>query len=150
MTRVYHAAYVLDASVAVKWFTKDQERDQDKALLLRQRFIAGACGFIVPALLLVEVLSALRRQPRFQEPDVAAALEALERLHLEIRELGWDALRKTNAISWAYGISPYDAAYVALAEAVGYPLITADEALASRMTGHSIILRLRDLEFPDS
>ncbi len=57
-------------------------------------------------------------------------------------------LRKTNAIAWAYGVAVYDAAYVALAEDLGLPLITADEALLNKMKGHSIVLRLSDLEFP--
>jgi predicted nucleic acid-binding protein len=39
----------------------------------------------------------------------------------------------------------YDAAYVALAEGVGFPLLTADEGLLKKMKGHSIVLRLRDL-----
>ena len=35
-----------------------------------------------------------------------------------------------DAIAWAYKITIYDALYVALAEQVKYPLITADYVLA--------------------
>jgi hypothetical protein len=30
---------------------------------------------------------------------------------------------------------------------VGFPLLTADEALVRKMKGHSIVLRLKDVEF---
>jgi predicted nucleic acid-binding protein len=56
-------------------------------------------------------------------------------------------LRKANAIAWAYNVTIYDALYVALAEQVGYPLITADEAIVGKLTGHSIVLPLKELEF---
>jgi predicted nucleic acid-binding protein len=42
----------------------------------------------------------------------------------------------------------YDAAYVALAERVGFPLLTADEVMVRKMKGHSIVVRLGDVEFP--
>jgi hypothetical protein len=34
-----------------------------------------------------------------------------------------------------------------LAEQVGYPLITADEAMIGKLTGHSIVVPLKELEF---
>ena len=40
------------------------------------------------------------------------------------------------------------AIYVALAERVGFPLLTADDELVKKMKGHSIVLRLREMEFP--
>jgi len=52
-----------------------------------------------------------------------------------------------DAIAWAYKITIYDALYVALAEQVGYPLITADEVMVGKLKGHSIVVPLRELEF---
>jgi len=78
--------------------------------------------------------------------DGAAALGVLESLHLQVEPLSWDLLRKANAIAWAYKVAVYDAAYVALAELQGFPLITADEALLKKMRGHSIVVALRDLD----
>jgi len=141
----YHAAYVLDASVAVKWFSANPEPERDHALTLRDRRIEGKFRLIAPEFFLLEVMNALRKQRAFTESDVAEALTALENLHMEVYRTTWDLLRKTNAISWSYGASVYDAAYVALAEIIGFPLVTADEALVKKMRGHSIVLRLKDL-----
>ena len=75
------------------------------------------------------------------------ALEVLQDLHLETKPPESDVLRKANAIAWAYKITIYDAIYVALAEQVGYPLITADEVMVKKLKGHSIVLPLRELDF---
>jgi len=51
-----------------------------------------------------------------------------------------------DAIAWGYKIMIYDAVYVALAEKVGYPLITADDVMVRKLKGHSIVVPLRELE----
>ena len=71
--------------------------------------------------------------------DVGAALDLLRDLNMESYPLSWDLLRKANAIARAYQIAAYDAVYVALAEAVGFPLLTADDALLKKMKGHSMV-----------
>ena len=141
----YHQGYVLDASVAAKWFVREGGADQGLALFIRERYMAGRCRLLMPEFGLLEITNALRFSARAKEAEVASALELLHDLHLEIHQLSWDLLRKANAIAWAYKIAIYDATYIALAEIVGFPLLTADEALLKTMKGHSIVLRLRDL-----
>ena len=142
----YHAAYVLDASVAAKWFVRQPERDREKALALRARHVEGRTRLIVPEFAFLELLNAIRYSPRATEADGAAAVELLEALHLQVERLSVDLLRKANAIAWAYKLAVYDATYVALAELQGFPLITADDALINKTRGHSIVVALRDLE----
>jgi len=142
----YHAAYVLDASVAAKWFVRHPEKDREKALALRARHVEGRTRLIVPEFAFLELVNAIRYSPRATEADGAAAVELLESLHLQVERLSGDLLRKANAIAWAYTLAVYDAAYVALAELQGFPLITADDALMRKMRGHSIVVALRDLD----
>ena len=142
----YHQGYVLDASVVAKWFVGQGEADRELALSIRDRHTSGLCRLIVPEFALLEVGNAIRYSACARESDGAAALDLLRDLSIEIHALTWDLLRKANAISWAYKIAMYDAAYVALAEGVGFPLLTADEGLLKKMKGHSIVLRLRDLD----
>jgi predicted nucleic acid-binding protein len=141
----HHAGYVVDASVLAKWFLHHQEPDRDRAIALRDLHISGRSKIHIPQLALLEVLNAIRFSAKADEEDGATALEALQELHLEIRAPDADALRKANAIAWAYKITIYDALYVALAEQVGYPLITADEKMITRLKGHSIVVPLREL-----
>jgi predicted nucleic acid-binding protein len=143
----HHPGYVIDASVLVKWFLHEKEADRDRALALRDLHISGRSKIFIPRLALLEVLNAIRFSPKADEETGEAALEALQDLHLEIGPGDADVLRKTNAIAWAYKITIYDALYVALAEQVGHPLITADEVMVKKLKGHSIVVPLRELEF---
>lgn len=146
MITAHYAAYVLDASVIVKWFLHHQEADRDKALALRDLHIAGRSKIHIPRLALLEVLNAIRFNSKADEEDGAMALETLQDLHLEINSGDINVLRKTNAIAWAYKITIYDALYVALAEQIGYPLITADEVMVKKLKGHSIVVPLREID----
>jgi predicted nucleic acid-binding protein len=143
----HHAGYVVDASVLVKWFLHEKEADRDRALALRELHISGRSTIFIPQLALLEVLNVVRFAPKAKEEDGEMALETLHDLHLETKPLEVDLLRKANAIAWAYKITIYDALYVALAEQVGYPLITADEVMVKKLKGHSIVVLLRELDF---
>ena len=143
----HHAVYVVDASVLVKWFLHEKEGDRDRALALRDLHISRRSTLFIPQLALLEVLNAVRFSPKADEEDGEMALETLHDLHLETRPAELDLLRKANAIAWAYKITIYDALYVALAEQVGYPLITADEVMVKKLKGHSIVVPLRELAF---
>ena len=146
MITAHHAGYVLDASVIVKWFLREKEADRDRALALRALHISGKSKIFIPRLTLLEVLNAIRFNPNADEETGQAALEALEDLHLETIPGDADLLRKTNAIAWAYKMTIYDALYVALAEQLGYPLITADERMIRQLKDHSILVPLREFE----
>jgi len=147
MIVAYHAAYVVDASVAVKWFVREREPDREAAFALRRRHVEGQTRLIVPELFLLEVPNAIKFAKRASEDELARVITTLHDLDLQTERHSWDVLRKTNAIAWAYNLTWYDGLYVALAEVLGYPLITADEALMRKMRGHSIVVRLKELEF---
>ena len=147
MIRGTHPKYVLDASVAAKWFTGHTEPDRQKAVALRALHQAGRAVLVVPEFALLEILNAVRYSERAEEADVAGALEFLAKIRLEIVSLDWDLLRKATAIASAYRIALYDAAYVALAERMGFPLVTADDVMVRKLKGHSIVVRLADAEF---
>jgi predicted nucleic acid-binding protein len=139
----------VDASVIVKWFLHEKEADRDRALALRELHVSGRATLHVPRLALLEVLNAIRFSPKGDEEAGETALETLQDLHLETRGADVNLLRKANAIAWAYKTTIYDALYVALAEQVGYPLITADEVMVKKLKGHSIVVPLRELEIKD-
>lgn len=147
MIPAYHAGYVVDASVLTNWFVRHEEPDRKKALALKDIHVSGHSSIFIPELAFLEVLNAIRFGSRVSEEDGAAALEGLRDLHLQVKPTDHDLLRKANAIAWAYKITIYDALYVALAEQLGYPLITADETMIKRLKGHSIVVPLRELEF---
>lgn len=95
----------------------------------RSRLIEGD-DLHAPDLLDLEVLSVLRRRASSGDIDEASAEDALGALgelrltrypHLPLLPRVWTL--RTN-------LSPYDAAYVALAEELGCPLVTGDRGIA--------------------
>jgi predicted nucleic acid-binding protein len=139
---------VLDASVAVKWFTRHEEPDREKALNLRRMHQTGQCTLALPESGLLEILNAVRYSGGAQEGDVLEAADLLRRLHLEILSLDWNLLRDSAAVAWASTVTLYDALYVALADRLDCPLITADEVLASKVKGHRLVRSLARFTAP--
>ena len=105
MIRATHAKYVLDASVAAKWFTRHDEADRHKAIALRALHHSGRCTLVVPEFSLLEILNAVRFSERAEEADAIRVLGFLERLRLEIVPLDWELLRKATAIAWEYRVA---------------------------------------------
>jgi predicted nucleic acid-binding protein len=116
---------VLDASVVIKWFRSEGEQHVEPARALRQSFEAGELIVFTPPLLRLEIVNVAGRRWRWDESalvDLAAALD----------ELGFEQIEPdlVRVARWtARGLTAYDAAYVAVAEAVDTQLITDDELI---------------------
>lgn len=124
------ASLCVDASVGVKWVLGDEEGSA-ASLALLERHVVGDIRIIVPDLFLHEVGNALMLAVRRKGVPEAAALEALGALvdlHLPAVPIGPLA---TSALTLGLrlGLSFYDAAYLAVAEDHGIPLITVDKQL---------------------
>jgi predicted nucleic acid-binding protein len=118
---------VLDASVVVKWFLREGERHLDRARSLRAAFEAGSLIVYVPSLLRLELVNVAGRRWRWDEA-------ALTELAAAIDELGFEFVEpELNRVArWtAHGLTAYDAAYVAVAEANGLRLVTDDDLIVS-------------------
>ena len=145
MVTPYHQGYVVDASVLTKWFIERNEPDRERALAIRELHVSGQSMIYVAELTFLEVLNAIRFGSGTNEEHGARAIAGLEALHLKVTNTDYQLLRKANVIAWAYKVTIYDALYVALAEQVGFPLITADEVMVKKLKGHSIVVPLREL-----
>ena len=97
MIAAYHAGYVVDASVGVKWFVREREADREAALALRQRHIEGKTQLIVPELFVLEVPNAIKAGRKGTEKELADVLTTLDDLEMQIERHTGHVLRKTNA-----------------------------------------------------
>ena len=90
-----------------------------------------------PALCDIEVVSALRRLLRREVISAARATELLDdHLGLRVVRHGHRPLVR-RALELRENFTVSDATYVALAEALGAPLLTADRRLARAVRAHS-------------
>lgn len=116
---------VLDASVVIKWFRSDGERHTDSARALRQSFEAGKLAVFTPPLLRLEIVNVAGRRWRWDETELVDLAVALDQLGFEQTEP--DLVRVAR---WtARGLTAYDSAYVAVAEALETPLVTDDDLI---------------------
>jgi predicted nucleic acid-binding protein len=73
---------VIDASVAIKWFS--EEEGSDRALAVRNDHIDRRKTLVAPDLLVYEIANALRFKPGFNPRVAARALDDLFNLQVEI------------------------------------------------------------------
>lgn len=129
-------AFVLDASVAVKWsIPSANETLTSESLQLLQRYVNGEIDFIVPGVFWAEVGNVLwkgvrqRRWP--QALAEGAASEMRDRNFFTVSDL--TLLPEALKIAFLHDRSVYDCLYVALAIQFKIQMITADERLASSL-----------------
>jgi len=140
---------VIDTSVAVKWFSN--EEDTDKALKLRDRHVNSQIELVVTPLLLCEVVNALRYKPDFDYKKLIKAIGSLYKLHIHIEPITEDLLIKGAEIAFEGDVTIYDAIPVALAELFKTFCITADEKTQYKNLKHKYPVKmLKELKKEDS
>jgi len=118
---------ILDASAIIKWFTKEEKRDE--ALKYREMFLNDEIEIIVPDLILYEIGNALRYNPSFNNEDVKSAVRSLIDLGINIIIPTTEILDTAIDLAFKYNITLYDSVYLALAEILNDTLVTADKNL---------------------
>ena len=122
--------YIIDASVAAKWFFND-EPFKDHALILLDCLNSRQIKGVVPELFYSEFFSVCSNQLRKKKinfNDASKILDDLVDMPFErYPERDFAYISFVNAVR--LGISVYDAVYISLAEIYAVPLVTADEVL---------------------
>jgi predicted nucleic acid-binding protein len=128
--------YVLDTSVAVAWYL--DEVFSPSARIWQDRLLSGKAILVVPSLHYWEFANVLRTLVQRRELSEDLALEIFE-LHLEA-PLEQTEPEKKAVMKRAleYGATAYDAVYISLCLAEGFPLITAEK------TTTAWVAKLRD------
>ena len=128
-------AIVVDASVALAWALPDEISSYADAVLA----LVEAESLHVPELWPREVANGLaiaQRRKRITVADEREFITGLSRLTIVLEQPAVrDIIREATAVARQYDLTAYDAAYVALAEALSAPLVTTDAKLA-RAPGH--------------
>jgi len=116
---------VLDSSVIVKWFTK--EEGSSSALKLLDSFTeAGSLEITISELAFYEVANALRYKPGFSSEDVERCISNLLELELDVKKLDGPLLLESAEAAFVGKVTFYDAVPAAIAKLEGIQCITAD------------------------
>ena len=124
---------IIDASVVLSAFFPDESQAQAQAVL--REHVAGRLHLKAPALLPYELSNAVwqaERRGRITRAQADEIMQALAGLEIEIISQEWGEMLP---LARRFERSAYDAAYLALAEKTGEPLITGDERLFNAVHG---------------
>ncbi len=119
-----HSKVVLDSSVVVKWFTK--EEGSLSALEILDSFIDESLPITVSELMFYEVANALRYKPDFSREEVQDCISHLLQLELEVRELDEALISESARIAFDGEVTFYDAVPIGIARLDRTQCVTAD------------------------
>jgi len=128
--------YVIDASIYASVAVKDEFYEKSRSLLLNSRSL----GCVTLDLALIEAYNALwkhvyllKRIPVDSYESIAENLKNIfEKSVTKIFNI-IDVVDDALEIAVGYGITVYDSAYLALAEKLGYKLISFDKELEKKL-----------------
>lgn len=129
---------VVDASMVVAWLLPDEKSEATDAILLKLDAEPAAA----PSILRHEVRNILLQSERRKRISTAKSDELLGRFaRIVIDDHGPGDDAAIVVLARTYGLTAYDAAYVALALSIGSPLATLDRAMtfAARACGVSVL-----------
>ena len=123
--------FVLDASVALSWFLRDESTIGTDRLLSE----ATDHGALAPSIWTLEVGNALlvaERRNRLDAEQRRRALGALKAMAVTLDSETLDHVwERTLLLAQTYGLTLYDATYLELGIRSSLPLATLDKALAA-------------------
>lgn len=141
--------FVLDTSVALKWFLLRDEADRDRALALRRALLEGRVMLRAPELLAIELANVLVAGRKFTARQAASAVAALRNLALQFHPLEWQTLSLAVELASESEAAVYDCLFLAMAETCDCLLVTADESFLRKVGNHPRILRLSQWRLSD-
>lgn len=118
---------VVDSSVVHKWLSALGERHVDEAMDLLHRHVAGKVTLVAPSLMPTEVANGLRWKPTLAASDVTALMEYLDTLDVALFDVTYERLAVATELAYRHKLTVYDALFLALAEELDCPLVTADK-----------------------
>ncbi len=139
--------FILDSSIVAKWFLP--EEGSEKALTIKDKFANNEISVAAPVLLYYEMNNILKtavKMYRIDSKDAIKAFGALLQLNFVVYS-STHLFEMTLHTALRYDITSYDASYVALAEELQIPFLTADQKLLKKVES-KFVLDLQSFEVP--
>lgn len=134
--------FVIDASVAVKWF--NAEELSDKAAEVKDAYVRGDLELAAPSHIIYEVGNSIWKNPQLADKDAGDAIISVLRLGMQLLPPNVERVGRAMKIGRQRSITFYDAAYVQSAEELKVALLSADEHQTAAAKGIVQVVRLRE------
>ncbi len=121
--------FVIDAGVILKAYFPDEEYNADAQRLMKD-YAEGGIKLHAPHLVMYEMTNAVMIAKKRERLSEQVAQEIVSEIgEIEIGLQGVDDAGRLLAMAFKYGMTAYDASYMALSETLDARLITADRKL---------------------
>jgi predicted nucleic acid-binding protein len=115
---------VVDTSVLVKWLNQTDEEDIEKADVLLQSAFQGEVQLIAPELAKYELGNVLLKGKQLNSEEGAISLSTFYALPVDFIAESEEIAQETYSLSFHFGITYYDAAFISLAKQKNAILVT--------------------------
>jgi predicted nucleic acid-binding protein len=129
---------VVDASAVVAMLRREPTGEATRVELTRA--IDRADRVVVPTLFWLEMMSSLTRRHRMEAVDVLTAIHAVDLSGIEAIELDRPLVLTVLDLVDRHGLTPYDAAYLAVAEVLDARLLTYDDRLREAAGDRAVVI----------
>jgi predicted nucleic acid-binding protein len=99
--------FVVDASVILKWFFRDEEKDLQKALKLREDFKTRKIDLYAPGLLIYEAANVLRYKETLEDDLVLKAIDSIYSMDMLI-PVNHQIMKNALKLARKYDVTVYD------------------------------------------
>ena len=130
---------VIDASIAVKWFSSLEEANVSQAVDILERSVKGEIALLVPALIYYEVSNVLVHKKVLSNEKVQLSIASLFSLGMQTIHADADLMVMSARLARQFGITVYDACYATLAQKYNCPLVTANPRHQGQTLGCQVI-----------
>lgn len=138
--------YVVDSSVAFKWYRQPEDEDYvPQAVSILERHLHGDIEIHVPDLLFYELANILRLKEALVSKDALIILRETFALALKIYTIDLPLSEEAFRIARKHKLTFYDASFVALSYLLRAFFITADNKLFEKIKTLPSIISLADL-----
>lgn len=125
MIQVERRTYIIDASVALKWYYQEKEREVKQAFKLREDYQQRKIDMYAPDLLVYELANVLRNKQDLEESYIRDAIESIYEMRI-LKPPIQETMKEAIKLALQYNASVYDAVYLAFAKEQRSGFITAD------------------------
>ncbi len=123
---------VLDASIAVKWFSAKSEDSVEIALEIQRQKMLDKLEIIVPDLFFLEITNAFLTRSKSSIEDILMIEESLHKMNLKVIYPDHSILNSAIKIANICDLTIYDSFYIAVAKLYDIPLFTEDKKILAK------------------
>ena len=135
--------YIIDTSVALKWYYQEKEKEIEQAFKLREDYQQRKVDLYAPDLLVYEIANVLRYKKDLEQSYIEEAIESIYEMRL-LKPTTRETIKEAIRIAFQYNATVYDTVYLAFAEEHHSWFLTADRQFYLKVKQLPLVIFIAD------